>query len=100
MIDEEEVAGGIGIYIACEKIAHQLFDDKEKEKKWLQGCISPAALEYFRNHEVPNWIDNKMNLIFGQAKYKKSPHFFLLGLSTIEKLICWRRRVNASESSG
>lgn len=61
LIDEIEVAGGIGIYFFCEKLAHHIFATDHTphiEKRWLQGCISPAALEYFRNHDISNWVDD------------------------------------------
>lgn len=60
MIDEIELRKGIGIYTACERIAIMLFpDDGTHQKRWLEGCISPEALEYFRQNDIPNFVEGR-----------------------------------------
>jgi len=60
MIDEIELYKGIGIYTACEKIAIMLFpDDGSRQRRWLEGCISSEALEYFRQNNIPNFVEGR-----------------------------------------
>ena len=56
MIDEIELRKGIGIYTACERIAIMLFEDGAEQRQWLEGCISPEVLEYFRLAAAPDLL--------------------------------------------